>query len=102
MIGNKNGVVISYDLENYNEKIIPQYQNMSNINIKKKLEIKTDPNIKIMGIKINHKKEILICLSNGSIAIYSHEENYPECINNLFMFSCVRCSYEGGNWHLLG
>lgn len=68
-----------YLLENYNEKIIPQYQNMSNINVKKKLEIKTGPHLKVTSIKFTSKNEIIISFSNGGVAIYSHEATYPEC-----------------------
>jgi len=80
-IGNKFGIAVVYEIENYNEKIIPQYENMSNINIKRSFEIKLDTNLKITDIKVNNKKEIIISLSNGSIAIYSHREDYPECKN---------------------
>ncbi len=79
-IGNQNGHVISFKLENYDEKIIPQYHLMSNIVFNKTLEIKTDQNLKITGIILTSKNEILISFANGAVAIYSHEETYPECI----------------------
>lgn len=79
LVGNKSGIVICYELENYNEKIIPQYQNMSNINMKKILEIKTHPSIKIQSIMYTNKNELLIGMSNGSVAVYSHDKTYPEC-----------------------
>jgi hypothetical protein len=80
LIGNKTGIVISYELDNYNysEKILNA--GTISINMKKKLEIKTDPNLKITAMKVTGKNEILISLSNGSIAIYSHETENPECI----------------------
>ena len=59
---------------------------MSNINFKQKFEIKIDPSIKITDVKMNNKSEILVSLSNGSIAIYSHEQNCPEC--NIFYSNC--------------
>lgn len=75
-IGNKQGCVTTYQLENYNEKLF----SCSNILIKKTLEIKTDPNLRITAVKLSNKNELLIALSNGSIAVYSHDEKYPECI----------------------
>jgi hypothetical protein len=83
-IGNKSGVVHGYKLENYNEKIIPQYELMSNIKIKQYLEIKSDSNVKINAIFLTGKKEILIAFSNGSVAVYSHETDNPECKNKFF------------------
>ncbi len=68
-----------YKLENYNEKIIPQYELMSNIRIKNYLEIKHDSKVKINAIELTGKKEILIAMSNGSVAVYSHETDNPEC-----------------------
>ena len=79
LVGNKSGIVISYELENYNEKIIPQYQNLSNITMKKVLEIKTHSSIKIQALKYTNKNELLVGMSNGSVAVYSHDKTYPEC-----------------------
>lgn len=79
LVGNKNGCVICFYLENYDEKIIPQYQLMSNINLKKKFDIKSCNNLKVSGIKLNSKNEILISFSNGALAVYSHENVNPEC-----------------------
>jgi hypothetical protein len=87
-IGSQNGQVISYKLENYDEKIIPQYSLMSNITFNKTLEIKTDANLKITCIRLNSKNEILLSLSNGAVAIYSHEEKYPEC-NKIFYYFII-------------
>ncbi len=79
LVGNKSGIVICYELENYNEKIIPQYQNLSNIEMKKILEIRTHPSIKILALKYTNKNELLVGMSNGSVSIYSHDKAYPEC-----------------------
>jgi hypothetical protein len=92
LVGNKHGLAICFYLENYDEKIIPQYQLMSNIVFKKKFEIKSDNNLKISGIKLNSKNEILISLSNGAIAVYSHENVNPEC-KLYFNSSCFRCTF---------
>lgn len=81
-VGSQNGQLISYKLENYDEKIIPQYSLMSSITFNKTIDIKTDTNLKITGIRLNSKNEILIGFSNGALAVYSHEEKYPECKNN--------------------
>ena len=79
LVGNKTGVVICYQLENYDEKIIPQYQNLSNIVMKKLLEIKTNSKLKILALKYTNKKELLVGMSNGAVAVYSHDKVYPEC-----------------------
>lgn len=55
-------------------------EDLSNINLERKFEINLDSNLKILGVKLTHKNEILISLSNGSIAVFSHEEECPECI----------------------
>jgi len=52
-----------------------------NILLSKKLELNMDPSLKITGVKFTLRNEILISLSNGSIAVYSHEEENPECKN---------------------
>ena len=80
IIGNKYGIIYSYEITNYNEKIILQYQNMSNINIAKKLEIKTDHSLKITCIDVTGKNELLASFSNGAIAVYSHEAKNTECM----------------------
>jgi hypothetical protein len=80
-IGNKNGLILTYQLENYDEKIIPQsyLKNTSSIIIKRKSEIRSDQNLKVNGIKLTHKNELLVAYSNGSVGIFTHSESYPEC-----------------------
>ena len=81
LAGNKNGIIICYELDNYNEKIIPQNQNLSNIVMKKIHEIKTNKSLKIFALKYTCKKELLVGMSNGSIAVYSHDKIYPDVYN---------------------
>lgn len=69
-LGNKNGTLQIFEL---NE------EDNDNILLQKKLEINLDPSLKITSTKFTLRNEILISLSNGSIAVYSHEEENPEC-----------------------
>lgn len=69
-LGNKNGTLQIFEL---NE------EDKDNILLQKKLEINLDPSLKITSTKFTLRNEILISLSNGSIAVYSHEEENPEC-----------------------
>ncbi len=85
IVGNKSGTVLCYQLDDYDEKTVPQYQNMSNIDFKKKLEIKTNPNLKVNCVKYTAKNELLVGLSNGSVAVYSHDKSNPECIYMLIL-----------------
>ena len=78
-IGNKSGTIVYYRLDNYNEKIIPQNEVMSNIKIKKYLEFNSDSKVRVISIKLTGKKEIIVGFSNGSVGIYSHERENPEC-----------------------
>jgi hypothetical protein len=71
-IGNKAGMVQFYEFYDGDS-----FKKTSNFELDKKLEIKVGH--KITCIKYTQKKEILIGLGNGSIAIYSHEANNPEC-----------------------
>jgi hypothetical protein len=71
-IGNKAGVVNFY--EYYDGE---SFKKTSNFEFESKFEIKTGHKIK--AIKYNAKKEILIALGNGSVAVYSHELANPEC-----------------------
>lgn len=75
-------MVITYQLENYKEKIVPQsfLPNTSSIVIRKKDELKLDSNLKINGLKSTLKNELIVLLSNGSIAIYAREKENPECM----------------------
>jgi len=47
--------------------------------MKKLLEIKTNSKLKINALKYTSKKELLVGMSNGSVAVYSHDKVYPEC-----------------------
>jgi hypothetical protein len=71
-VGNKTGVVHFYEYYDGDS-----FKKTSNFELDKKFEIKVGH--KIVAIKYNQKKEIMIALGNGSVAIYSHELNYPEC-----------------------
>ena len=72
-LGNKNGTVNIFELNEEDE---------NNILLLKKIELNLDPTLKITSVKFTLRNEILISLSNGSIAVYSHEEENPECKNN--------------------
>lgn len=52
---------------------------MSNIKIKKYLEFSSDSKIRVVSIKLSNKKEIIVGFSNGSVGVYSHERENPEC-----------------------
>lgn len=62
-------------------------ENLNNILLKRKLELNLDLNLKITDIKFTARNEILLSLTNGSIAVFIHEEEFPECILILFIFS---------------
>jgi hypothetical protein len=79
-VGTKNGIIVTYELEHYNEKIIQQYQTLSNITFKKTLEIKTESNMIVTCVKYTNKHELLVSFSNGAIAVYSHDLTNPECM----------------------
>ena len=72
-LGNKNGTLQIFEL-NEEEK--------DNTLLTKKIEINLDPSLKITKVQFTLRNEILISLSNGSIAVYSHEEENPECKKN--------------------
>ena len=75
-LGNKNGTLQIFEL-NEEEK--------DNTLLTKKIEINLDPSLKITKVQFTLRNEILISLSNGSIAVYSHEEENPECkIKNFY------------------
>lgn len=54
-------------------------EDVNNINLQRKFDINLDYTLKIMGVAFTHKNELLIALSNGSVAVFSHEEEFPEC-----------------------
>lgn len=56
-----------------------QDEDINNITLTRKLDLSLDINLKITGVKFTGKNEILISLSNGSVAVFSHEEENPEC-----------------------
>lgn len=74
-IGTKTGSVHFYEYSD---------EDLTNIVINKKYEIKTEKTVSVTDIKYTQKREILIGLSNGSVAVYYHDDNYPEC--NLFIY----------------
>ena len=57
-------------------------EDRNNLSLIKKIELNLDSSIKIKSVKFTLRNEILISLSNGSIAVYSHDDEYPECKNN--------------------
>ena len=66
-------------------------EDVNNICLSRKFDINLDINLKITGVKFTLRNELLISLSNGSIAVYSHEEEFPECktknlLKNLIYF----------------
>jgi hypothetical protein len=71
-IGNKNGLLYHFEYSDYLTRT-------DNINIKKKLELNLE-GVKITAIKHNQKNEIMIALGNGSVAVYTHDTENPECI----------------------
>ncbi len=70
-IGNRYGKVYYFEYSDYLSR-------SDNINIRKKLELDLD-GIKVTAIKYNNKNEIILALGNGSIAVYSHDTENPEC-----------------------
>lgn len=62
-------------------------ENLNNILLKRKLELNLDLNLKITDIKFTARNEILLSLTNGSIAVFIHEEEFPECKFISFIFS---------------
>jgi hypothetical protein len=56
-------------------------EDINNINLIRKFDINLDFTLKITGVAFTNKNELLISLSNGSIAVFSHEEEFPECKN---------------------
>jgi hypothetical protein len=70
-VGNKYGKVYYFEYSDYLTR-------SDNVNITKKLELNVD-GIKITAIKYNHKNEIILALGNGSIAVYTHDSEHPEC-----------------------
>ena len=56
-------------------------EDINNISISKRLEFETESKLRIT--KINYKiskNYLIVSFSNGSTAVYAHNEEYPECI----------------------
>ena len=71
-IGNQNGAVSFFDFND---------EDINNISMSKRLEIDTESKLRIT--KINYKiskNYLIVSFSNGSTAVYAHNEEYPECI----------------------
>ncbi len=70
-MGNSKGFLQVYEIID---------ENVNHINLARKFDLNLDNTLKITGVSFTKKNEILVSLSNGSIAVFSHEEEYPECI----------------------
>jgi hypothetical protein len=70
-LGNSKGFLQVYEIID---------ENVNHINLARKFDLNLDNTLKITGVSFTKKNEILVSLSNGSIAVFSHEEEYPECI----------------------
>lgn len=70
-LGNSKGYLQVFELMD---------EDANNINLIRKFDINLNNNLKITSVAFTIRNELLISLSNGSIAVFSHEEEYPECI----------------------
>jgi len=70
-LGNSKGYLQVYEIID---------EDINHINLSRKFDLNLDYTLKITGVSFTNKNEILISLSNGSIAVFSHEEEFPECI----------------------
>jgi len=57
-------------------------EDINNINLLRRFDINIDSTLKIVEVAYTNKSEVLIALSNGSVAVFSHEEDFPECKKN--------------------
>lgn len=71
-LGNSKGYLQVFELIDEDPK---------NINLIRKCDINLDNNLRITTVAFTIRNELLISLSNGSIAVFSHEEENPECKN---------------------
>lgn len=81
IMGTRLGKCSFFKIRNYNQNIIKQ-EHMpctTQIDIIKVKEINLKSCIAIRDVVINKKSEVFIGLANGSIAVYVHEDNNPEC-----------------------
>jgi len=70
-LGNSEGRVIFYDFND---------EEINNITLNKRLDIQTEQKLRVTKINYNiNKNFLIISFSNGSTAIYAHDEEYPEC-----------------------
>jgi hypothetical protein len=70
-IGNNSGRISFYDYDDHDA---------NDLILEKKLEILTDYKLTVKKINFKtSKNELIISFNNGSLAVYSYEEDYPEC-----------------------
>ena len=55
--------------------------NANDLILEKRLEILSDYKLNVKKINFKcSKNELIVAFSNGSLGIYSYNEDYPECI----------------------
>lgn len=74
-LGNNEGRILFYDFND---------EDINNITFNKRFEITSEQKLKVTKINYNvNKNYLIVSFSNGSTAIYAHDEEYPEC--NLYI-----------------
>jgi hypothetical protein len=73
-LGSGDGRVVFYEFND---------EDINNITLTKRLDIQSEDKLRIT--KINYKimkNYLIVSFSNGSTAIYAHDDEYPECIRS--------------------
>ena len=77
-LGNSEGTIVFYDFND---------EDLNNITMNKRFKIKSELKFKVTKINYNISKNYLyVSFSNGSTAIYAHDEAFPECI---LIYKCL-------------